>query len=408
MSDRRVSPKTLPRMAHRAHRGVPAGTRFLAVIVLPTTTATYMVLPLLAVSVAVHGHMTTAEVGTLLAATTFVSGLLPVFTGPLADRYGGRRSIVVGLALVGVSYVGLAFIGEVWEYVIDLFIMGSGLAIFQPSAKSALVIADSVDERNRTFALRNVIYNGGAAAGAALSTVFLGIWTDRRIFFVAGCVYLGLVVLTRWTTPSSRKGARPAESLRLRDATGALRDRHMLGLVCVAIGFWALSAQMTLTVPLSLDHLGLERLIGLVFSANAGLVICMQLPAARAVRHVGWAPSHILVVGLALLAIAFAFFALVPFSWVFLVPFVVVFTVGELLVAPTMDVMVSLLAPAAQRSTYFGVMSLGWAVGTGLGTLGGGLLLQASGRAHLTYLFWLGIAVVGVVVLARALRMRNP
>jgi DHA1 family multidrug resistance protein-like MFS transporter len=74
--------------------------------------------------------------------------------------------------------------------------------------------------------------------------------------------------------------------------------------------------------------------------------------------------------------------------------FTLLFSVGEMLIVPTLDTLASKLASEITTGSYFGFVSLGWALGGLLGNLGGGLL-YAWLRSGGTYqAFWLANAIL--------------
>jgi MFS family permease len=62
------------------------------------------------------------EIGAYLAILGFTSGLSLLFLGSLADRFGSRNVMILGLATGGISWISLAFISGVWPlYILSVF-----------------------------------------------------------------------------------------------------------------------------------------------------------------------------------------------------------------------------------------------------------------------------------------------
>ncbi|HEV2237242.1 MAG TPA: MFS transporter [Ktedonobacterales bacterium] len=143
-------------------------------------------------------------VGTMLESVAFV---LQVPTGALADVYGRRRAIILGMALVG---VGFAIEGLVPNFAVILatqVIWGAG-ATFMDGALEAW-IADEVGEARvgAAFFRGSQVEQLGALAGAGVSVVLASVRLNLPI--VAGGALLVLLALFLAAVMPEHARARP-------------------------------------------------------------------------------------------------------------------------------------------------------------------------------------------------------
>ena len=150
-------------------------------------------LPLLASQVV--GGITATQVGILFATAGFVSMLLGIPLGMLADRAGKKKIMVFGLLISGITMTGMAFANS--YHWLTLFVIGQsvGMAMFSPASLGLL--SESVPSQRQSMAMG--VYGGlgedtGIIAGAALGGF---IWSalGPQATFLAGAIAAGLGVV---------------------------------------------------------------------------------------------------------------------------------------------------------------------------------------------------------------------
>ncbi len=254
---------------------------------------------------------------TLLVATGMLS---PVF-GPLSDRFGRRRGMVVGMLLVAAGAASVALVPRFPTVSIGFALLGLGKAAFDPSLRA--FVGDSVpyQGRGRVLALTELSWAGGLLIGAPLAGWTVERWGWRSPFaWVAALALMGAVGITV-VMPGSPPVAEPERTpvpvgtalqavLRSRSAVAALGVTWLimvahellfvvygtwmegsfglsirrLGLVTVVVGVAELLGELAASVWV--DRLGKLRAIGLgllltavtyvvwpLVSTNLGLVL---------------------------------------------------------------------------------------------------------------------------------------
>lgn len=150
-------------------------------------------LPLLASQVA--GGITATQVGILFATTGFVSMLLGIPLGMLADRVGKKKIMILGLLISGVAMTGMAFANSYHWLIIFVIGQSGAMAMFSPASLGLL--SDSVPSQRQSTAMG--VYGGlgedtGIIAGAALGGFIWSAWGPQATFLV-GAIAAGLGVV---------------------------------------------------------------------------------------------------------------------------------------------------------------------------------------------------------------------
>jgi MFS family permease len=158
------------------------------------------------------------------------AGLLLV-GGTLADRFGRKWLLLIGLAVFAGGSVGAAFSGSVGQLIAWRAVMGSGAALTMPSTLS--IINDlfrDPRERSRAIGLWAGTSGIGIALGPIAGGVLLAHFWWGSVFFVNVPIVIAGAIGALLVVPNSKNphAARP-------DPVGGILS--MLGLGCV---LWAI------------------------------------------------------------------------------------------------------------------------------------------------------------------------
>ncbi|MFH8589442.1 MFS transporter [Streptomyces celluloflavus] len=135
------------------------------------------------------------------------SGLL-LFGGRLADRYGGRRMFVTGLAIFAVASTAAALAPDVALLVAMRFAQGAGAALTAPAA---LAVLRAVFPAPAAFDRAMATWGGLSVLGSVLGTLISGVITSwvswRWMFAVPVLVAVLALALTRSLMPGGIPGS---------------------------------------------------------------------------------------------------------------------------------------------------------------------------------------------------------
>ena len=188
------------------------------------TTVVTVALPSIARSLGtgVSGMQWVADAYSLTFAALLMSA------GSWADRLGGRRVLLAGLALFTAASVGCGLAGTVWLLIAARAVQGIGAALLVPSSLSLVqaVYADPV-QRARAVGVWGGVGGVAASAGPVIGGLLVSALGWRAVFLVNVPVAAGGAVMIRKFVPESARRA------------GQVRDVH--GQVLAVIGLAALT-----------------------------------------------------------------------------------------------------------------------------------------------------------------------
>jgi fucose permease len=175
-----------------------------------------------------------------------VAGL---FLGSLADRFGRRRTIVVGLVLFAAASFLLAAGDTLWFFAVLLGLSGLAIGIFKTGALALIGdISKSTTEHTSIMNAAEGFFAVGAIVGPALLTRLLASGLSWKwLYVVAGgmCVVLVvLALLVRYPETPPRTASGPASG------TGAaLRNPYVLAFSAAAFLYVAVEAAIYVWMP---------------------------------------------------------------------------------------------------------------------------------------------------------------
>ncbi|MGH3052687.1 MAG: MFS transporter [Gaiellaceae bacterium] len=305
------------------------------------------------------------------AAGAFV-GAVPA--GYAASRYGPRRAVLYGLALIAVASVGFAIAGDAVSLGVARFVQGLGSTLSWAGALTWLVASTPRARRGEMLgtAIGSAIF--GALLGPALGALAEGIGPRPVFAALAGVT----VALGAWAlrTPPAR-----AEQPTLAALARAAREPQVFGacwlMVLPALFFGVLAV----LVPLELDAAGwTAAAIAAVFIGSAAIEMFIAPLLGRLSDQRGrLLPLRFSLTGATVVAVGLA----IAERPAFLVPLVVAASIAfGAFWAPAM----ALLSDAAERiglaqGLAFGFMNAAWGAGNTAGPAVGGALADAAGDA---------------------------
>ncbi|HEY0373181.1 MAG TPA: MFS transporter, partial [Amnibacterium sp.] len=134
----------------------------------------------------------------LFTAATLPGGAVLLIGGNLADRYGGRRMFLLGLAAFTLASLGCAVTDLYAVLLVCRVLQGVAAGLFVP-ASLAVLLATFTDgaERTRALAIWSTVSGVGATAGLLLGGLLTGAIGWRWVFLVnvPGGLLLGAAAL---------------------------------------------------------------------------------------------------------------------------------------------------------------------------------------------------------------------
>jgi DHA1 family inner membrane transport protein len=232
-----------------------------------------------------------------------LAAALGLVAGPVADRYGYRRSLLVGAGAIVASAVGTALAPSFALLLLAALVGALSRAVVQPVS---VAIAGSWfvgDARRRAIGLVTAAGAGGAVVGVPLLTAVAAAQGWRAAFLALAALGAGALALAaRGLPPDDRTAGPPVRVGAILAAyRPLLRDRPTLGVMAATLlrttGAWGMG---TYVVAYLIEEHGLALPVaGLAFSAAGAGIFVGSLAAGG---RLGARPLRPLLVAAALLA----------------------------------------------------------------------------------------------------------
>ncbi len=352
----------------------------------------FMVIPLISVRYVDDLEWSAGAIGLVLAIRQLTQQGLTVFGGALADRFGAKGLIVVGMFIRAVSFSTLAVASTYPLLLISALMAAIGGALFDSPSSAAVVALTRPEERNRYFAVLGIVRNLGMSLGPLAGAVLLRIDFALVALAAAGCFFIAAAV-TLLLLPPVRVATERDELLA--GILLALRDRRFMAFNVLLMGYWFMWVQLTISLPLVAHALaGTADAVSWLYALNAGMGIVLQYPVVRVAER--WLrPLPVLLIGIALMALGLGSVALASTTGLLLAS-VALFSFGALLAAPAQQTVAAELANPTTLGSYFGISALALALGGGIGNYAGGSLYSLGYHIGVPALPWLVCLVVGI------------
>jgi len=321
---------------------------------------------------------TLTEAGTLLAIQSAVALLAQFMSGFLADRFGAKRIMIIGLvgAVLSVGSIGVF---PVWRVYVPAFIL-FGLAqafIFIP--RYALLQSIWPEGGRRGFNLFYVSNNAGVAVGTAIGGMIAQV-SFRLIFSLNAAAFL--IYLLLLIIGVSERNA-PIQLIPPKQRTERLtKDKGFKVLLTLGGGIffvWGAYIQLVTILPVVMNQLGYSLFsYSVLWTLNGVFIVTLQ-PIINWVIDI-WAQSFKRQFYLAsvLLSIGFAIL-LAKFPYVSYIIAMLIITLGEMLILPAVPAAAAHLAPQGKEGAYQGIIGGATSGGRMVGPLLGGIMYDNGG-----------------------------
>src|SRR5829696_629085 len=336
-----------------------------------------------------------AEAGVLSAAYAAGTLLASLPAGLLASRAGPRRTVLLGLALLGLSSLAFGFADEVALLDAARFAQGVAGALVWSGALTWLIVASPPDRRGSVIGTALGTAVAGALIGPALGALAVEVGTEL-VFGAVLAISAGFAALVLRTPEPA-----PPERQTLAEIAAAIVTRPVI----VATAFVAVPSLMfgaiEVLVPLRIDDLdGGPGIIAGGFIAGAAIEAGLAPVSGRYSDRVGRRPPF--VSGLLVAAVGMLGIAAAQGAGVVVAALLVASLGAGLCFAPALTILAETSESGPlQEGLAAGLSNMAWATGQVAGGLVGGAVAGVAGYAAPS------IAVAAVLVLTAAYAMRR-
>lgn len=389
-------------------RGFPQPFPLLFAGELVASSGRFLVYPFFAIYLHEVIGASLSMVGTLLAVSSVPGLLAQAVAGPMVDRFGRRRVLLVALALDIAVLLSFASVRSLESVAVLMVVWGMVAGVPHVSINAMVADIVSSERRQEAYGLLRVATNVGAAVGPALGGFVVAVSYPLGFTIAAAATTVYLVIFFLWVGETKPEFPVAAETVGGGGGGGygpILRDTRFLsfGVGAVLVGLAYAIPWVFLSVYLK-DHFGIpENRFGFLITLNGLMVVFFQLPIARWLSRYPKMP--VMAVGAALAGLGAGSVAFFDSYALFIVSMVII-TLGELVSVPTASAFVADAAPPDMRGRYMAAFGLTWGLSFGIGPIAGGTLGDLFGPAAIWFgalaaglaatLVYLGLSMAGV------------
>jgi MFS family permease len=324
--------------------------------------------------------------------------------GVLTDRWGRRRTLVLGHLACAAALLGLALVTNLGAIAALCGLLGVFQSMPAPAFVAAITDMVPAERRSRAFNLEFWAFNIGTAAASLLAGL-LAEWSYLALFLLDGASSLVAAVVFLVKLPETLPGAPATPRRRSPGLRTVLADRIFLVFAGLTLLQALLYTQTSTIVPLAMREDGLSATgYGSMVALSGTLIVIGQLFVPRLIDR--RRKDRVLAVAQAASALGFAVLIFADRLPAYLAA-AVIWTAGSMLAAPPNAEINSELAPPALRGRYQAVFYLTFPAASFLAPALGGAGLQYLGSAHWAVVAAVGLAAAGLHLVAGPSRERH-
>lgn len=329
------------------------------------------------------------EVGFLFAVFSGGSIIGSTIGGALADKYGRRSMLLLGLISSGIGSILMGLVDKLNLFFVLAAFLGVLGDLGGPARQAMVVDLLPKDKQAEGFGLLRVAINLSATGGPMLGGFLAG--QSYMLLFIADAVSSLITALIVFIvipeTKPEKQDDKPEESV-IKTLIGykeVLKDSVYIMFLAVSAITVLVYMQMnsTLSVFLLKEYGFPKESFGLLLSMNALMVVLFQFWITKRISK--FAPMKMMAVGTLLYMIGFGMYGFISEPYLFFVAMAII-TVGEMIVIPVSQATVARFAPEDKRGRYMAVYGYHWSIPTLFGILAAGLVYDYIGPNWVWYL----------------------
>ena len=364
------------------------------------------------------------EINAAFTILFLVSGMASPFIGKVVDRYGARRVISIGAAIVGLGFILLSVMSNLWHFYVVYAVIGVGITAIGQVPTSAIV--SNWFEKRRGLVI-GVMSTGIGIGGFALAPLVGGYiipsfgWRVSYLVLamLAWVLIIPLALLVMKTKPADMglypDGRQAPDAMTGAEASFSTARGLTLRMALATSAFWLICISFLLN---QFSQIGLVQSqvphledIGFPVVTAATALGFVGLASAIGKFGFGWLCDRIPAkyacsIGLGFMLTGLIIFMNIkptsPLAMVWLYAFTTGLGSGSWL--PTMSMLISTNFGLVAYGTIFGVVALFQNLGMAVSPLMAGYMYDTMNTYHLAFIIFLvlfGIAILAMLAVRR-------
>ncbi|CNB52354.1 multidrug resistance protein MdtH [Yersinia ruckeri] len=356
----------------------------------------FVVFPLISIRFVDQLGWAAVIVGAALGLRQFIQQGLGIFGGAIADRFGAKPMIIIGMLLRAAGFALMAMADQPWILWLACALSALGGTLFDPPRTALVIKLVRPHERGRFYSILMMQDSAGAVVGALLGSWLLQ-YDFHLVCWVGAFIFVLAAIWNAWLLPAYRISTvrTPMKEGMMR----VIRDKRFLTYVLTLTGYYMLAVQVMLMLPIVVNEVaGSPAAVKWMYAIEAILSLTLLYPIAR------WSEKHFrleqrLMAGLFIMSLSMFPIGMTD-SLHTLFMLICFFYMGSIIAEPARETLSASLADARARGSYMGFSRLGLALGGALGYTGGGWMYDTGKSLALPELPWFLLGVIGLITLA--------
>lgn len=195
--------------------------------------------------------------GWIMGAGTAILYFLPLITGPIADRYGYRKMLLVSFIIYMAAFIMFPLFDSFYEVFAVYIFLALGAALFKPIISATIAKTTNKDTASIGFGLFYMMVNLGAFIGPLVTLILKKDSYDYVFYASAMVIALNFIFLLFYKEPEREKS-----DLSLFASLGkvfnnifiAIRDIKLVVFLVLVAGFWTMYNQLFMTLPVFIEQ----------------------------------------------------------------------------------------------------------------------------------------------------------
>ncbi len=348
----------------------------------------FLLMPFFAIYITSRFGVGIIEVGFLFAVWAAGAIFGGVIGGALADKYGRRAMLLIGLLVSGVGSIFMGLVDDLNVFFILAAILGLMGNLGGPARQAMVVDLLPEEKQAEGFGIFRIAMNLAATGGPILGG-FLASQSYMWLFLsdaVSSLITAVIVFVVIPETKPEKPEDKPEESV-MRTIAGykeVLKDGVYILFLSVSAIMVIVYMQMnsTLSVFLLNVHGFPLQSFGLLLSMNALMVVLFQFWIAKRISK--YAPMKVIAIGTLFYVVGFGMYGFISAVYLFFIAMIII-TIGEMIVTPIQQTVVAKFAPEDKRGRYMAMFGFHWAIPNLFGVLLAGLVWDNIGPNWVWY-----------------------
>jgi len=362
-----------------AYRGYPSAFKVLVLASFIDMLGGFLLYPFFALYITERFGVGMTEVGFLFA--VFGAGNIfgSMVGGALADKYGRRIMIIIGLVISGTGSIFMGLVDDLNVFYILAASLGLVGNIGGPARQAMVADLLPKEKQAEGFGIMRIFMNLAATVGPLLGgflatqSYMLLFLSDAVSSFITAVIVFIVIPETKPENPEDK----PEESV-MSTIVGyidVLKDGVFMLFLFVSAIMVMVYMQMnsTLSVFLRDVHGFPQQSFGLLLSMNALMVVLFQFWITKRISK--YAPMKVMAIGALFYVVGFGMYGFVSAVYLFFIAMIII-TIGEMIVTPIQQSSVASFAPEDKRGRYMAMYGFSWGIPNLFGVLVAGLIMD--------------------------------